>query len=84
MKCQVCKINEAEPNSIVCGDRCNNARLEIIRLSNKYTPTNGCDNCWGDLGQGCTDKCKEEFHKSSEFVGELYRLVRGALKTLSV
>jgi len=79
MKCQVCKTNEAKPNSIVCGDRCNNARLEIIRLSSKYTPTNGCENCWGDLGQGCTKKCKEEFKKSDEFVAELYSLVRGVL-----
>ena len=82
MKCQVCKINEAEPNSIVCGDRCNNARLEIIRLTNKCTPTNGCANCWGDLHQGCTEKCKDEFKKSGEFVGELYSLVRGVLNAL--
>ena len=79
MKCQVCKTREAEPNSTVCGDVCNNARLGIIKLSNKYTPTNGCDNCWGDLHQGCTDKCKDEFRKSSEFVRELYHHVRGFL-----
>lgn len=79
MKCQVCKINETEPNSIVCGEICNKARLEIIRLSNKYTPTNGCDNCRGDLHQGCTEKCKDEFKKAHEFVGELYSLVRGVL-----
>ena len=82
MKCQVCKIKESELNSIVCGDKCNNARLEIIRLSNKYTPINGCDNCWGDLGQGCTNKCKDKFKKSSDFVNELYNLVRGVLNTL--
>lgn len=76
MKCQVCKINEAEPNSIVCGDRCNKTRLEIIRLSDKYTPTNGCDNCWGDLYQGCTEKCKEEVRIAHKFVNELYSLVR--------
>ena len=81
MKCQVCKINEAEPNSIVCGDKCNNARLEIIRLTNKYTPTNGCENCRGDLRQGCTEKCKDEIKKSREFGIELYSLVRGVLKS---
>ena len=81
MKCQVCKINEAAPNSIVCGDRCKEVRLKIIRLSNKYTPTNGCDNCWGDLHQGCTEKCKEEGRIAHEFVCELYFFVRGVLNT---
>lgn len=77
MKCQVCKIREAEKNSIVCGDACSKTRLEIIRLVNKYAPTNGCDNCWGDLHQGCTEKCKAEVKESGEFVAELYNLVRG-------
>lgn len=76
MICQVCQIRKAEPNSVVCSERCNSKRLEIIRLSNKYTPTNGCENCWGDLGGSCTEKCKEEFEKSREFITELYSLIR--------
>ncbi|MEK6861677.1 MAG: hypothetical protein AABY07_06930, partial [Nanoarchaeota archaeon] len=76
MKCEVCKINETEKNSIVCSARCNKLRLDIIRLANKYTPTNGCENCWEDLGQGCTEKCKDEFKKAGEFVGKLNQLAR--------
>ena len=80
MKCQVCKIKEAEPNSIVCSDKCNNLRLSIMRLQNKYTPTHGCDNCWGDLHQGCTEKCKEEFKQSREFGSELWQIVKEAIE----
>ncbi len=75
MKCQICKINETN-NSIVCSDRCNEIRLLIIKLSNKYTPTNGCENCWGDLRQGCSEKCKQEGKKSAEFISEMYSIVR--------
>jgi hypothetical protein len=76
MKCQVCKTKEAEPRSTVCSDRCFEIRSMISRLQDKYTPTHGCDNCWGDLHQECTKECKEEFEKSSEFVKELYNLIR--------
>lgn len=75
MKCQICKINESEKNNIVCSDRCNIIRLTIIKLSNKYTPTNGCKNCWGDLRQGCSEKCKEEFKKLAQFISDLYFIV---------
>ena len=60
----------------IVGTKIKNARLEIIRLSDKYTPTNGCANCHGDLYQGCDTTCKEEFYKAGEFVRELYNLVR--------
>ena len=76
MKCEVCKTKESEKNTVVCSEKCNEIRLEIIRLANKYTPTNGCENCWGDLGQGCTYECKDEFKKATEFVEELQRIVR--------
>lgn len=75
MKCQVCKTKEAKRNSIVCGDTCRNTMLEIIGLSNKYTPTNGCDNCLGDLHQGCTIRCRMESKWADEFVSDLYALV---------
>lgn len=74
--CAVCRSRNAEKNNIVCSDKCNEIRLRIIKLTSKYTPTNGCDNCWGDLHQGCTNKCKEEFKVAGEFVKELYELVR--------
>jgi hypothetical protein len=76
MKCQVCKINESKPNCIVCSDRCNKIRLEINRLVDKYKHTNGCENCLGDLDQGCTEICKNEFKEAHEFVNELYSLIR--------
>ena len=79
MKCQICKTREAISNSLVCSERCATIRLKIMELSNRYTPCNGCDNCWGDLHQGCTDKCREEFTKSSEFGRELFFLVQLAL-----
>ena len=74
MKCQICKIKETS-NSIVCSDRCNEIRLTIIKLSNTYTPTNGCKNCWGELRQGCSEECKKEFKKAAEFISELYSIV---------
>ena len=79
MKCRVCRIKEAEANSIVCGEKCNNIRLRIINMVKKYTPTNGCDNCWGDLRQGCTNKCVSEFKLSAEFAKELWGLVEEIL-----
>jgi len=76
MKCKVCKINEAKPLSIVCSENCNKIRLLINLLSNKYTPTYGCDNCRGDNGGRCTSLCRQEFSASSLFVKELYSLVK--------
>ena len=76
MKCQVCQVRDAQVKSIVCSTRCNNIRLEILRLTDKYTPTYGCENCWGDLGQGCTEQCKSEFRAGHEFAKELYALIR--------
>lgn len=76
MKCQICKIKETRPGSIVCSDKCNEIRLRIYKLVEKYTPTNGCANCRGDLGQGCTEKCREEFRLGSEFSRELYSFVK--------
>lgn len=78
MKCAVCKINEARANFITCSDRCDKIRLEIRRLTNKHAPTHGCDNCLGDLHQGCSAECKIEFKNSHEFTKELYALVRVA------
>ena len=81
MKCQVCKINESEKNSVICSTRCEKIRLDIISLVGEYTPTNGCENCWGDLGQGCTEKCKNEFKKASDFAGKLNQLIMVSLNS---
>jgi len=76
MKCQVCKTNEAEQNSIVCSRRCEKIRIAIIEMADKYTPTHGCENCLGDLGGNCTNECQEEFKKADEFIGKMDDFVR--------
>ena len=76
MKCQVCRIKEAETLSIVCSDRCDKIRLKIIELSDRYTPTPGCENCHGDLGVGCTTECINQFQAARSLISELYSLVR--------
>ncbi len=76
MKCIICKTSEAQPNSIVCSENCEKIRIMILSMNRRYTPTNGCDNCWGDLGGNCSQKCKDEFEKSQEFIGELYEIIR--------
>jgi len=82
MKCVVCKKEYEKNGSIVCSENCQNIRLEINRLLDKYTPTNGCENCWGDLHQGCTVECKLEFKKARDFAVELYELIRLAKETI--
>jgi hypothetical protein len=75
MNCQICG-KQASENSVVCSDECQNIRLAIFELINEVTPTNGCDNCWGDLHQGCTEQCKGEFERLSEFSEKLWSLVK--------
>jgi len=79
MKCVICKKNEAEKKSIVCSENCQNIRLIIHKLLDKYTPRHGCENCFGDLHQGCTEKCREELQKGMEFSGELWKLIKMVL-----
>ena len=80
MKCQVCKINPAEHNSIVCSGDCDEIRLKIIGMLTKYTPTNGCVNCRGDLHIKCTAECKAEFFRANALCNELYALARFEIK----
>ncbi len=47
----------------------------LIKFAAKYAPTNGCDNCWGDLHIGCTDQCIEEFRKAGNLAIELRTFV---------
>lgn len=73
--CDVCGKPSRE-NSIVCSKRCQDTRLKLFELERKYFPTNGCDNCWGDLHQDCTEQCKREFRESLEFGKDLWSLIR--------
>ena len=75
MKCEVCK-KEALKNSVVCSKRCGRIRLRIIKLVDKYFPSHGCANCWGDLGGRCTDQCNKEFKEGARFAKDLWGLVQ--------
>jgi len=48
----------------------------LLDLGNKYFPTHGCDNCWGDLHVGCTEQCQKEFREHGEFMMDLWSLIR--------
>ena len=63
-------------NKVICSKRCGAIRLKLLELGRKYFPTNGCDNCWGDLHQGCSNKCRQEFSNSLEFGKDLWSIIR--------
>ena len=75
MKCEICG-KEASKNKVICSDHYAKIRLKIYRLVDKYFPTHGCDNCWGDLHQGCTKQCKKEFREARKFAKDLWSLIR--------
>ena len=74
MKCVVCE-KEALKNKIICSEQCSEIRLKVFNLMDKYFPTNGCDNCWGDLGGRCSDECHKEFSNARKFGQDLWNLV---------
>jgi len=73
-KCDVCN-NERAKNLVICSDKCEKVRNMIFDLTKEYFPTNGCDNCWGDLHNGCSEQCKKEFRESLKFGTKLWELV---------
>lgn len=80
MKCEVCQKKEAMKNVVICSEKCGEIRLAVYELLKKYTPTNGCDNCWGDLHQGCSEQCNREFRESRAFGTDIWKLVRLIIK----
>jgi len=77
MKCEICKNEVAkEKNSVVCSVKCVAIRKRLFEIGDKYFHTNGCENCWGDLHQGCTKQCKGEFRSSLEFGKDLWSIIR--------
>ena len=77
MKCEVCNSEILErKNSVVCSDKCSKIRLLVYGIIQKHKPTNGCDNCWGDLHQGCSEQCKKESKEAFELAKDLWSLVR--------
>ena len=75
IKCGVCG-KPALKNSVICSERCKKIRLKLFELGDKYFPTHGCENCWGDLHQGCTEQCRREFRESLKFGQDLWSLVK--------
>jgi len=77
MKCEICNSEiPKDKNSVVCSEICSSIRTKMIKIKRKYFPTNGCQNCWGDLHQGCSEQCKKEFREASIFNKDLWSLIR--------
>jgi len=77
MKCEICHEEiQDRKNSVVCSEKCNQIRLKVYEIIQKHKPTNGCDNCWGDLHQGCTEQCKKEGKEAFELAQDIWKLVR--------
>jgi len=77
MRCEICQKDvPKEKNSVVCSDKCLAIRQKLFDLDKKYFPTHGCDNCWGDLHQGCSAQCRKEFRESLEFGKDLWSIIR--------
>lgn len=74
MICEIC-TNEAQKNLVICSEKCKQIRQALIDIERDYFPTHGCDNCWGDLHQGCSEQCKKEFQESLKFGTRLWKLV---------
>jgi hypothetical protein len=75
MKCIICGKEVKINNSIVCCDKCGTIYNKIIEIQNKYFPCHGCENCLGDLHQGCTEECKTEFDNYRIFGTDLWNLI---------
>ena len=76
IRCHICnKEVPREKNSVVCSDKCSRIRQRLGEIQVKYFPTHGCENCWGDLHQGCTDLCNREFRKAREFGSDLQSII---------
>ena len=75
MKCEVCKKQVNIHNSIVCSEYCKEIRQQIFEITDKYFPTHGCDNCWGDLHQKCSEQCKKEGSDSFKLGKDLWDLI---------
>ncbi len=74
IKCEICNKPALE-NVVICSERCGKIRLKRLEIMDKYAHPNGCDNCWGDLHQGCTDQCRREFDKYGELGKDLMDLI---------
>lgn len=76
MKCEICKTEETLKNKVICSEGCGEIRQMIFDLEEKYFPCNGCDNCWGDLHNGCSAQCRKEMEDNLEFGTDLWKLVQ--------
>ena len=46
-------------------------KLTSVKIANKYAQANGCDNCWGDLHQGCTAECTASMKKWGQCIEDI-------------
>lgn len=77
MKCEICNGElPIELNSVVCAGKCSDVRKKYIEIGSKFFPSTGCENCHGDLHQGCSDECKESSRKSHEFYKDIWSLIK--------
>lgn len=55
-------------------------RQEAVKLAYKFVPLpSGCSNCWGDLGEGCTDECRRSSAKHSEKIDEAVNAIEALI-----
>ncbi len=81
IECEICgKPVPASKNLVICSDKCSRIRLKKLEIMDKYAHPNGCDNCWGDLYQGCTKECNREFQKYRELGQDLVDLIELIIK----
>lgn len=50
---------------------------QIVSLAYKLVPLpSGCSNCWGDLGEGCTDECRRSSTEHSKKIDEATQSIK--------
>jgi len=75
IKCEICE-KPALKNSVICSNKCSKIRLKRLEIMDKYAHPNGCENCWGDLHQGCAVQCQREFQRYGELGQDLWELIK--------
>ena len=74
MNCVACG-KETRQDMLVCSEQCEAVRYKVLELADTYCPTKGCENCWGDLHQGCSVRCRHDFEDYAQFVKQLWALL---------
>lgn len=51
------------------------------KIAYKYWFPSGCDNCWGDLGIGCTDACRRSGNENTDKFTEIKAIIQEFVPT---